>query len=83
MTGLDEGWRWWGHYALCQQWQQVEPELPVRYANADVQGSLGNDTLTCSWFRSHEIDFRIACAMVKGETMKIGEIIKEDSSAGT
>lgn len=24
-----------------------KPELPVRYANVDAQGSLGNDMLTC------------------------------------
>lgn len=44
LTGLDDGWEWWGQGALCQWWW-VEPELPVGYANADVQGSLGNDTL--------------------------------------
>lgn len=30
-------------------------------------------------WRGHEIDFRITCALVKKETMKIGDIVKEDS----
>lgn len=43
LTGCDDGLERWGLGALCQKWQ-VELELPVRYANADVQGSLGYDT---------------------------------------
>lgn len=61
-------WRW-----------QVELKLPVGYANADVPSSLGYDTLTCRrWFRGREINFRIICAVEKRETMRIGEIFKED-----
>lgn len=78
LTGLDDELEWWGQGALYQWWQ-VELELPVGYANTDVQGSLGYDTLIYKrWLRGREIDFRITCAVGKGETMRTGEIIKED-----
>lgn len=70
LTGLDDELVWW--------WQ-VELELPVAYANTDVQEPVGYDTLICRrWFRGPVIDFRITCAVEKGETMKIGEIIQQD-----
>lgn len=78
LTGLDDELvRWW-QGTLCQWWQ-VELELPVAYANTDVQGSLIYRTLICRrWFRGPVIGFRITCSVEKGETMKIGAIIQED-----
>lgn len=67
-----------GGRGLCQRWW-VELELLVGYANEDVPGSLGYDTLICKrWFRGCEVNFRVTCTVGKGEIMTTGVIFKED-----